>query len=204
MSSLVLPIAWTPSRSGSTQEGLCSSLRWTTYFGLRVLSKRLAVICDTSGSMSAQIDYDGKGDTRIEALKSELLKMVKTFKKRTYFNIYVFTHAYKKLFKQLTLFSRSSYGRSKKFVEGLGAAGGTNLYDPLEEALNDPYVDTIYLLSDGAPGSGKYTKKDDILRAVRKINKVRAIQIHTISIGTDSDLMRELAERNGGQYRFIK
>ncbi len=61
-------------------------------------------------------------------------------------------------------------------------------------------VDTIFLLSDGAPGTGKYVATDDILRAVRRENQTRRIAIHCVSVGMDSQLLRKLAEQNGGRY----
>ncbi len=60
--------------------------------------------------------------------------------------------------------------------------------------------DTIFLLSDGAPGAGKYIATKDILRAVRRLNQTRRIAIHGISIGMDSDLLKRLAAENGGRY----
>ena len=78
--------------------------------------------------------------------------------------------------------------------------GGTNLYDGLALALADEEVDTIFLLSDGVPGVGTYVAKDDILRAVKRLNQTKRVAIHAVSIGRDSALMRELAEENGGKY----
>jgi len=78
--------------------------------------------------------------------------------------------------------------------------GGTNLYDGLELALLEEDVDTIFVLSDGMPGAGKYVAKDDILRAVRRLNQTKRVAIHTVSIGMDADLMKQLAAQNGGRY----
>ena len=70
----------------------------------------------------------------------------------------------------------------------------------MELALADKRVDTIFLLSDGVPGSGKYTTTADILREVGRRNQTRRIAIHCVSIGTDSDLLKKLAAANGGKY----
>ena len=78
--------------------------------------------------------------------------------------------------------------------------GGTNLYDGLEKSLMDGNVDTVMLLSDGAPGAGRYVATPDILRAVRRLNQTRRIAIHCVSLGRDSELLRRLARENGGKY----
>jgi Cdc6-like AAA superfamily ATPase len=67
-------------------------------------------------------------------------------------------------------------------------------------ALNMKHIDTIFLLSDGAPGAGKFTSPADILREAKKINQLRRITIHCISIGTDSQLLKDLAAQNSGKY----
>ena len=58
----------------------------------------------------------------------------------------------------------------------------------------------MFLLSDGAPGAGKYTAPADITRAVRRVNQVRRVAIHCVSVGTDSQLLKDLAAENGGRY----
>ena len=176
----------------------------STYFGLKVISDRLCFIGDTSGSMSGPTTYNGDSVERIEVMKQELLRLVKTFKQRTYFNVYFFSDHYRRAFKQITKISKGSFKTASKFVTNAAATGGTNLYDPLEDAINDPYVDTIYFLSDGAPSAGKLTDPKKILKAVRKLNRLRRIKIHAISIGRDSELMRKIAKQNSGFYRVIE
>ena len=61
-------------------------------------------------------------------------------------------------------------------------------------------MDAIYLLSDGAPNAGKFEEMGDILREIKKLNKTRRVQIHCVSLARDSDLLKELAEQNGGTY----
>ncbi len=64
-----------------------------------------------------------------------------------------------------------------------------------------PKLDTIYFLTDGRPSIGKFTDTDDILREVKKINEVRGVVIHTISIGEfDASFMKRLASQNGGVF----
>jgi len=87
-----------------------------------------------------------------------------------------------------------------KHLRSQRPTGGTNLYDGLEMALLTKDVDTIYLLSDGSPGSGKFVAAADILREIGKLNRTRRVAIHCVAVGFDSPLMRELAAQNGGQY----
>ncbi len=76
-------------------------------------------------------------------------------------------------------------------------AGGRGLYDKSYGSQ----VDTVYFLSDGVPSTGDYVEKDDILAEVRRVNTLRKLAIHTISIGDmDHALMEQLATQNGGTF----
>ena len=95
---------------------------------------------------------------------------------------------------------KSNRDKLQAYLQALRPMGGTNLYDGLELALLMEDVDTIFVLSDGAPGAGKYTTTKDILAAVERLNQTRRVLIHSIAVGMNSELLRKLAQENGGQY----
>ncbi len=103
--------------------------------------------------------------------------------------------------------------------------GLTNLYGALDLALqvgrgtgkkawkgryrsrtNPLTFDTIYLLSDGAPTTGKVIDPDRILELVDQANVVKKVVIHTISFGdvNNAKFMDELARRNGGRHVHLE
>ena len=90
---------------------------------------------------------------------------------------------------------------SKK-IEELGVDGiiADEVVDGLMAAMEDPEVDTIYLLTDGLPNSDP----DEILEAVMRENRTRQIIIHCISIGMKSPLLMDLAAMTGGQYKEVR
>ncbi|MHC4820045.1 MAG: vWA domain-containing protein, partial [Planctomycetota bacterium] len=102
--------------------------------------------------------------------------------------------------KKLVPVTRRSRAALKGYLQNKSERGGTNLFDALEMALLTKEVDAIYLLSDGSPNEGKFVRHDDILRAVRKLNRLRRITIHGIALGYESDLLRDLAAQSGGTY----
>lgn len=105
---------------------------------------------------------------------------------------------------------------------GFGAATGddsgkTNTYEALMQAFDldpakglvltgrgdkkPPKLDTIYFLTDGRPSIGKFVDTEDILKEVTKVNEIRGVVIHSISIGEfEASFMRRLAEQNGGVF----
>jgi hypothetical protein len=90
------------------------------------------------------------------------------------------------------------------YVEGLRAAGGTNVYEGLAAAFEDEYVDTIYLLTDGDPSAGAITDPLALREEVERWNSVRGIRIHCISVGKASPLLSGIADDSGGDYTEVK
>jgi hypothetical protein len=79
-------------------------------------------------------------------------------------------------------------------------------------ARNGP--DTIYLLSDGMPNSGNFTRPNDILREVKRLNRVLRMTVHTVWIDQSRDpakktvssgatFMKRLASEKGGRFVSI-
>jgi DNA-binding protein Fis len=94
--------------------------------------------------------------------------------------------------------------KAQGYIDGLGANGGTNLYDAMSLAFEDPLVDTIIVLSDGNPSAGTVIDPVLIREDVKRWNTVRKIKIHTVSIGTDFDLLKLLAQDSGGEHSFYR
>ncbi len=177
----------------------------TTYYGIPVVSKRVCFLLDISGSMSAAQPVPGthlegeKGKvTRLEVAKQELMQTVNLLGKDVLFNIVMFDDRQEPWQKTLQPADPGRKQEANTFILKQNPRGGTNIYDPLELAMRDDKVDTIFLLSDGQPGSGKFIQPGDILREIRKLNRARKVVIHTICIGTANQFMEDLAKQNGG------
>ncbi len=96
----------------------------------------------------------------------------------------------------------------------------TNTFEVLERTLlQNPRIDTIYLLSDGIPEWGDIISREGLLAAVRDWNRFRRVTINTFAIthlslnpgkyARKSSMrraevfMRDLAAAGGGTYRFV-
>ncbi len=188
-----------------------------SYFGIEVVSKRLAFLVDVSRSM----EWTGGGGwgrnpgnpgnpgnqggkTKLVRLKEELTRLLRKMPDDTMVNIITFDGEVRNWSEQLQPLARGGRERAIAFVNGLRTGLHTNVYDSLERGLKDRRVDTLYLLTDGQPTTGRYTDTPGILRGVQELNRVRGISIHCIAFGEESDLLKLLAGQNGGVYRFIE
>jgi Mg-chelatase subunit ChlD len=140
--------------------------------------------------------------TRLEHAKKELTRVLNQLSKDAAVDIIFFDDRLEPLAKQLVPV-KGNLPKMLALIQTVQPRGRTNIFDALDLALSIKDVDTVYLLSDGDPTDGRVIDPGDILREVRKINRLRQIVIHTIEIGS-SPFMKALAEQNGGQYVEVK
>ncbi len=179
--------------------------RAPSYFGVEIVSKRIAFVIDCSGSMSQEVSVAKEGGgvetmNRLELAKSELRIAIEKLSPGTFFNLVRFdtaTHSYKD--KPVRL-SKKSVKEGRRFIDGLRPGGGTNIYDSLEQVLKAGDVDTIFFLSDGAPSAGTFVDPPRILEEIMLLNEESQVTIHTIALGFTSAFMESLAEQNRGNY----
>jgi HEAT repeat protein len=202
-----------PEEKPETEKGrekkVCgrTAVRNPVYHGMEVSSKRVIFLIDTSGSMSGPMKPNrsgggagGGGPNKMEVAKKELLKVIAALKSDVWFNVFEFNTGYKRWQKSLVKATARNKQAAVAFVSRMRPMGGTNIYDPLETALQDRHVDTVYLLSDGAPGSGKFVQPKRIREEIRRLNRFRNVKINTISFNGNRSFMEGLAKDNGGTF----
>jgi len=154
-----------------------------------------------------------KSVTKLQKARQKLIPAIKGLPETTMFNIIVFENGVKVWDKNMVPANKTNKLKAQAYVEALKAGGGTNIYDALKTAFdmagngvsdaNIPLnVETIFLLSDGAPSAGAVTNPDQIRSDVKDWNKLQRIKIHTIGLGEDCDknFMTGLAQDNGGVF----
>jgi hypothetical protein len=178
-----------------------------TFYGLEVVSDRLAFAIDVSGSMSAPAGSKGRtstqrdtGSTRLAVAKQELDKALRRISPGVQFNLFFFGSVVRPWKKELVAKDEKILGEALEHSGSQRPGGGTNIYDALMGAFADERVDTIYLLSDGDPSAGSVIDPNLIRERIARFNRVRKVQIHCISIGQPSPFLRALAKENGGVY----
>ena len=180
------------------------------FFGIRIQSERVIFILDVSGSMLQEVAgrYESKGGgTRIDVAKRELTKCIEDLEPTALFNVLAFSSGVQPWLKK-GMGGKPGKGTTKEaaftFIERLGAGGATNLYDTIKLAFDDSEVDTIVILSDGEPTAGAVIDPHTIREDVKYWNRHRAIEIHTIAVGGNLEVLEWLAEDGGGRHVSIR
>lgn len=180
----------------------------TSFYGLQVQSDAVVFILDVSGSMSAPAQGHSKrtstkrggATTRLGVAQEELLSVLETFPEGDKFGMIFFSTAVNAWLDELVEMDEDTREESSDYVNRQAADGGTSIYDALEVAFELENLDTIYLLSDGDPSTGKVIDPGNIRLDVQRWNAVRKIEINGIAVGQPSRLLKWLAEDTGGRY----
>lgn len=170
---------------------------------------------------------DYKSNVKIEIAKEELIDTISKLDDKTLFNVVAYETNIHPWEKKLVPASTINRNRAIEFIRKQHArgvqserssrrrtssgSGRTNIYDALELAFKSAGigvydrhyrsgVDTIFLLSDGTPTTGKIVNTNEILGEIRRMNGLRKVTIHTINIGRNREFLRQLATQNGGNY----
>jgi hypothetical protein len=157
---------------------------------------------------------------KIDVAKDELKKAIKKLPKATRFNIIAFNHAVLQWQQEMKEATEANKEEALKWVRALQASGSTFIDGALRLGFRlagvgavdagtgyAPAVDTIILMSDGAPTDNSFPKSnlmdpEVILQHVREWNPHKRIVIHTIAVDMVEgvEFMKKLAAENGGTY----
>lgn len=187
------------------------------YYDFIVESDRVAFLVDVSGSMRAKYTAPGGtgagagGEkTRLEHAADALRDVILQLPKGTRVSIIIFNSEPLRYHKgaksgasQALEASAELAAEVHKFVVSIGASNTTNISDSLELVIDDLDVDTVYLLTDGAPSAGKRNLGSRIIEWAKRTTRLSRTEINTIGFGAkdkDADFLRDLAAAGGGKF----
>ena len=137
------------------------------------------------------------------AAKEQLRLVISALPKTHRVNLIPFETSVTQVWRELKTLNNGNRNELLERLAKIKLAGGTNTFGALMHAMEDPEVDTIYLLTDGVPSSGELVDPEEILEVIMRENRIRQIVIHCISIGLKSTLLKDLANLTGGQYKEV-
>ena len=193
-----------------------SSGTQASFFSVPILSTRLVILLDLSGSMR---EPSPAGGTKLDEARRGTLETLKALTPDVRFGLCglgcdadgAFTKVAEKTWgRRLQLFPAvpAAKADAERFLRGLEARGWTNLYDGLLYALSDPEVDTVYLYSDGGASKGLFVAAGEILDELARLNRFRRAVIHAVEVPGDRNpadnkkLLAEIARRTGGTSKL--
>ncbi len=166
-----------------------------------VVYKNVIFVFDTSGSMAS--------DNKIAQAKEALEFCVRNLDPGDQFNIIDFSTGVRKFKLEPVSAHPAEVQSALRYIDGLNAAGGTNINDALLEALEqvslaEHHLSMIIFLTDGKPTVG-VTSEEEIVKNVTLANDVGA-RLFDFGVGYDvnTHLLDDLAGNNGGVSAYVR
>lgn len=193
-----LPADWRPVRRPDPPASEARAGRSRTIDRLPILSDRIAILIDLSGSIWRERD-DGR--TRKQAIDVELRRTLEELDNSTSFWLIPYASEPLPYGDRLVAASPRNVRAVLSWFEGLRTRGRGNAYDAIQLALGDRDVDTILILSDGAPTGGRRWNLELMVDLLIEQNRFRRVAFDHVLVDASSAVRRHwqrLTEASGG------
>jgi HEAT repeat protein len=151
-----------------------------TYYGLPVESDHVAFLIDRGATM-ANSSATGKG-SKMDEVTAELEKTLRALPDTTRFNVYSYAGEVTAWGKKSETVGPKSIAAALAFLRSQSLAGRKNIWEAILAPLEDPDIDTFYLMSDGEPQDGEYVHWNRVVDHFQRRNAFRKVVVHTVSI----------------------
>jgi Ca-activated chloride channel family protein len=166
--------------------------------GASTLRREVTLVIDRSGSMRNE---------KIEQVKEAALQIIAGLKAGEYFNVILYSNSVEWFSPKPVRKNEDTARAAQKYIEGITATGGTNIYEALEAALRQEATDgtlpIVLFLTDGLPTVGQTAEKA-IRELVIKANPHHR-RVFTFGVGFDvnAPLLQKIAGESRGRAEFV-
>ena len=175
------------------------------YNGVPVDSDHIAFLLDKSVMMQAKLQ--SKGVTKEEAAATELENVLKQLDDKITFNVFNYDVAVQAFDKKATKLTPRSRAKALDFARSKSVGKEKDIWQALVAVVEDPTLDTAYLLSSGEPDTGLYVHWNRVTRHLADLNRFHMVTVHTVAY-TDNewfrDQLQKIAETTGGNFQWFK
>ena len=103
--------------------------------------------------------------------------------------------------------NRVTARKALKFHQDIRLSGRKDIWNVLSTVMEDPTLDTAYLLSSGEPDVGLYVHWERVTYQLRELNRFHKVVFHSIAY-SDNDWHREQLEQiskaTGGTFKWFE
>jgi HEAT repeat protein len=195
---------WSPGRVARPETPPADpDLRSSALAGLPILSRRLAILIDLSGSIW---NVRPDGTTRKQVIDAKLREALEGMDPETRFNLIPYTGEPLPWKPKLVPASRRNVRAAAEWFEGLHASGSGNVWDAAMLALEDEDVDTLVILFDGAPTGGARHRLELLVPLFLERTATRRVAVDLVLVDARRHLQehwQRLADGSGGQLLAV-
>ena len=196
-----LPSRW---RAASNPAEEVPSGASRVFGGMPLLSDRIAFLFDLSGSLW---NKRADGTTRKEYADQQLKLALGSLAEGARFNIIPYTKRAFPWSDELQPANERNLTRAYQDFENCTESGQGNFYEAALLALTDPEVDTIMVLTDGAPTGGEIWSLELMMPMLLSQTRFNRVRFDAILVDAPNGLIRHwrgLADGSGGQVIVVE
>ena len=178
----------------------------SVFNGIRLESDHVAFLMDKSSAMSESLTSRGK--SKDAAAHEELLGVLEKMQGRLVFNVFCYEMRVRPFSEKGSV--KLTKGTAKKALEFHRKApisGRKDIWAVLLAVLEDPELDTAYLLSSGEPDVGVYVHWNRVTYQLKELNRFHKVVFHTIAYSDSQwyrDQLEKIAEATGGEFQWFE
>jgi Ca-activated chloride channel family protein len=162
------------------------------------LKREVTLVIDRSGSMR---------DEKLEQVKEAALQTIAGLHDGEAFNVILYSNSVQWFSPKPVIKSDATAKAAQRYIEGITATGGTNIYDALHAALaqepTEGMLPIVLFLTDGLPTVGQ-TSETAIRDLAAKSNPHKR-RVFTFGVGCDvnAPLLERIAAESRGRVEFV-
>lgn len=162
------------------------------------VQREVTLVIDRSGSMRNE---------KLEQVKEAALQIIAGLREGESFNVIIYSNTVQWFSERPVINDSSTERAAQRYIEGITATGGTNIYDALKAALNQEprrgALPIVLFLTDGLPTVGQ-TSEIAIGDLVSKANPHQR-RVFTFGVGFDVNaaLLEKIADESRARAEFV-
>jgi len=201
-----LPADWCPAPAGTPATRAPSDEGRTvaSLASIPLDSDRLCILVDLSGSLWAERTG---GRTRKELLDDQLLALLERLAPEAHFNLIPYATSPEPWQKALVPATARNVKAAAREFERCRITGKGNVWDAARLALADPGVDTLLVITDGAPTGGPHWNLELMTELLTWERRWRSVAVSSVLVDASKRLQRswtQLADRTGGTSTAVR
>ncbi len=172
--------------------------------GLPTHSDRIVYLMDFSGSIWNEREG---GKTRKELLDPIFDRTLDALQPETRFNLGPYTGEVKPWQPELVDADARKVKDAHRFIDDIKISGPGDFYLAVQWAKQDPEIDTICVLTDGAPSGGRRWEMGHMVDLLLEENRLRPIRYDVVLVDASKGLTRHwqrLTQETGGTVQSVQ
>lgn len=199
-----LPADWRAEKPPVPEESSAGQRTISGLASLPLRSDRLCLLVDFSGSLWAE---RSEGRSRKELLDVEIRRLLESLPSDSEFNLMPYASQPQPWSDSLVRAKPQAVRAAAREFESCTLTGRGNFWDAALLAMDDPRVDTLVVVTDGAPTGGAHWNLDLMFELLVWESRWRPVAVDAVLVDASPRLRKHwasLAERTGGTCTSVE